>query len=68
MGIGSWLKKLRKREDDEAIERAEERSYESPEERRATSAHIEGLGADEVAARGVHEPNIEDADRFADDA
>jgi hypothetical protein len=64
MDIGSWWKKLTKREDAEAIHEAEERSYETPEERRLGSSDIESLAADEVAARGMHEPNIEDADRL----
>jgi hypothetical protein len=66
MGIGSWLKKLRKREDDDAIHRAEERSYETPAERRSTSGDMEGLEANEQTARGMREGNIEDAEKFAD--
>jgi hypothetical protein len=67
MGIGSWWKKLTKREDAEAMRAAEQRSYESPEERRITSSDIEGLKDDQFVARGAHEPNIEDAERLADE-
>ena len=67
MGIGSWLKKLRAREDQEAIERAEERVNETLDERRVSSGDLQGLQADEMAARNVHEPNMEDAERFAED-
>ena len=66
MSIGSWLKRLRKREDAKAIHRAEERSYETPEERRISSGDIEGLEADTQAARAMREGNIEDADRLGD--
>jgi hypothetical protein len=66
MDIGSWWKKLTKREDAEAMREAEERSYETPEERRISSSDVEGLAADEVAARGMHEPNIADADRLGE--
>ncbi len=66
MSIGSWFKKLRKREDAEAMHRAEERSYETPGERRITSGDIEGLEADAQSARAMREGNIEDAEKFAD--
>jgi hypothetical protein len=66
MGIGSWWKKLRQREDDEAIERAEEESHETPEERRLSSENVIGLDADQHAAERVLEPNIGDADELAD--
>ncbi len=66
MGIGSWFKKLRKREDDEAIHRAEERSHETSQEREITSGDMEGRQADELAARGMREGNIGDADRLAE--
>ena len=67
MGIGSWWRKLRQREDAEAIHRAEERSYETADERQATSGDFEGLQADEMAARSVREGNIEDVEDFAKD-
>jgi hypothetical protein len=67
MGIGSWWKKRRERADASAMEREEERWQESPEERRITSGDIEGLEADEIAARGVREGSIDDADRLGDE-
>jgi hypothetical protein len=66
VGIGSWWKRLRKREDDAAIERAQERVHETHEERHATDDY-EGMVTDERAARTVHEANVEDAERFAED-
>ena len=67
MGIASWWNKLMKREDDAAMKAAEERSHETPEERHATSGDMEGLQADERAARSMHEGNVEDVERFADE-
>jgi hypothetical protein len=67
MAFRSWLKKLRGREDAEAMHRAEERSYESAEERRITSGDIEGLEADAQASRAFREGNIENAEKFADE-
>jgi hypothetical protein len=66
VGIGSWLKKLRGREDERTIERARERQVESHEERHATEDY-DALQADERAARTMREANVEDAERFADD-
>jgi hypothetical protein len=67
MGIGSWLKKLRGREDEVAIERAEEARYETREERYATSSDLGTVKADQEASRAVHEPTIEDAEHFVED-
>jgi hypothetical protein len=66
MSISSWWKKRQQREDAEAMHEAEERSYESPEERRMDSTNMPGRGADEIAARGVHEGNIDAADRLSE--
>jgi hypothetical protein len=66
MGIGSWFKKLMAREDAGAMRRAEERSHETAEERRASSGDFEGMQADNRAARSEHEPNIEAADRLGE--
>jgi|1185.fasta_scaffold168875_1 hypothetical protein len=65
MGIGSWFKKFRKREDDDAIHRAEERGFETRGERYATSGDIEGVRADSQAGRYVHEGNIDDVERLS---
>ena len=66
MGIGSWWKKLRGREDAEILERAEAASYETPEERRLASESIIERDTDQHAAERVLEPNIKDADGLAD--
>ena len=68
MGIGSWWRKLRAREDASAIRRASEEQNETPAERRYTHGSREGLGAD-TAASGLHgvEPNVESADRLSED-
>jgi hypothetical protein len=49
MGLRSWLRSLRKREDDAALKRAEDMKLESPEERRITEGDFEGMQADEQA-------------------
>jgi hypothetical protein len=67
MGIQDWLKKLRGREDAAAVRDAEARSHETAEERHIGEGNIRGLRADELAARGMHEPNIDDAERLGDD-
>ena len=67
MGIGSWFKKWRQQGDAEAIERQEEWSTETPEERRISEEGVVGVQADEFAARTVHEQDIEDAEEFAED-
>ena len=46
MGIGSWLKKWRKREDDEAVQRAQNEYFDTEHEQRMESGDIEGLQAD----------------------
>ena len=56
-----------KREDEAAIERSQERAHETLDEQRVTSGDIAGLQSDEFAARSMHEGNIEDAERFAQD-
>jgi hypothetical protein len=67
MGISSWFKKWRQQGDAEAIERQEEWSTETPEERRISEEGVVGVQADEFAARTVHEQDIEDAEEFAED-
>jgi hypothetical protein len=67
MRIVSWWRRFRQREDEEAIERAQERVHESLDERRIASGDVQGLQADEMAARSVHEANVDDAERFAKD-
>jgi hypothetical protein len=66
VGIGSWWRKLRKREDEGALDRAQELSFETPEERRHSSSDVTGLAADERTARLAGEADIEEAERLGD--
>ena len=65
MGLRSWLRGLRKREDDAALKRAEEMKLESPEERRISEGDMEGMQADEQAGLSWGE-TPEGADRLAE--
>jgi hypothetical protein len=69
MAIGSWWKRLMKREDERAIEREVEREHETPEEQRFASGDMTALESDQRAAETVtfHDETIEDAERFAED-
>jgi hypothetical protein len=63
MGIRTWLSKLRKDEDATAIRRAEDvMRGASPQERERLSGDMEGLAADERAARGASEQSVGDSD------
>jgi hypothetical protein len=66
MSIVDWFKKLIGREDEAARERAAARAVESKEERAVTDAGVEGLTADEQAARSMAEGSIEDVDRLGE--
>jgi hypothetical protein len=66
MGIGSWWRKIRQREDEALIEREVEREHETREEQRFTSGDMTGLESDERAARSVRDANIEDVESFAE--
>ena len=68
MGIGSWFKKWRKQGDADAVQRAEEWSGETAEERRLAHEGVVGRQADDFAARTVREGNIGDAERCAEGA
>jgi len=59
---------MTQRKDEQAIERAEEQSHETLDERRLSSGDITGLQDDEFVARNLHEGNIEDAERLAEDS
>ena len=65
MGIGSWWKRLMKR-DEAALKREVEREHETREEQRFSSGDVTGLETDERAARTVREGNIEDVERLAE--
>jgi hypothetical protein len=64
VGIG-WWKRRRKREDAQTVERAEERRYQTPAERRVSSGDFTALKSNQRAARMVLEPNVEGAERLA---
>ena len=70
MGIGTWWKRLMKREDERAIEREVEREHETREEQRVASGDMTGLETDQRAAEAVtrHQETVEDAERFAEDS
>ena len=51
MGIRAWFDKLRRREDADALERAENLAEEPAEERARHSTDVEGVAADERAGR-----------------
>jgi hypothetical protein len=55
MSLLGWLKALRKREDESALHRAEERQLESPEERRLYEGGIDAVRADERAGQAFRE-------------
>jgi hypothetical protein len=66
MGVVDWFKKLMGREDEAARERAAAQAFESKAERAATAGGIEGVQADEAAARSMAEGSIQDADRLGE--
>jgi hypothetical protein len=68
MGLGSWWKRLMKRDDEQAIEREVEREHETREEQRFTSGDVTGLESDQRAAEAVtfHDETVEDAERLAE--
>ena len=65
MGLRSWLKGLRRREDEAALERAEEMQLETPEERRISQGDMESMQADEQAGLAWGETPA-GADRLAE--
>lgn len=67
MGLGDWWRRLMKREDERSIEHAVEEQDETLDERRISSGDIAGLQDDEIAARGINEPNIERAEHLGDE-
>jgi hypothetical protein len=67
MGLGDRWRRLTSRDDERAVERAEEEQNETLDERRHSSGDATGLEDDEFAARTFHEGNVEDAERLSDD-
>lgn len=66
MGIRTWLNKLSRQRDDEAIEESETRATATDEEEYQLSPDISGLGADAQAARLAGEASIDDVERLGD--
>lgn len=67
MGIREWFTKMRKREDAAAVARAEERaSGDERAERETWSGDMEGLAADNRAARRVVGGTQSDLDRLSE--
>jgi hypothetical protein len=66
VGLRDLFKRFEKREDAEALKRAEEMKLESPAEREISKGDIEGMAADEQAGLMLGEPSIEHADRLAE--
>ena len=65
MGIRQWFTKIRKSENEGAVERArDEIRAGSPEEREGISGDIEHLGAANLAERAPGESSIRDSGRF----
>ena len=65
VSIREWIASFRRRRDAAAMQRAEERDTETPEERAVTSGNIDGLAADEQAAR-IAGQTPADADRLGE--
>jgi hypothetical protein len=59
MGLRAWWHRLQKHEDDKALERAAERQLENPEEREISNGDMEGMLADEMAGRSLHDSSAE---------
>jgi hypothetical protein len=66
VGIFDWFKKRRQHEDDEALEQAEAKAVETPDEPAESSGDIDGMRADEDVARLAGEASMHDAERLGD--
>ena len=58
MGIGSWFKKWRKREDDAEIQRAQNEFFDTPQEQQIESGDMEALQADYRAGMIARDPRV----------
>jgi len=56
MGLREWIDKLRRREDADALERAQSERTETVDERAAASDDVEGRAADVAAEEHGGEP------------
>jgi hypothetical protein len=66
MGIRSWFKNMRERDDEAARERAADEAFESADEREISASSREGLAADEWGARRAGEGSARDVNRMGD--
>lgn len=66
MGIRKWFARQRQEADADALERAEEEVFETPEERKFSEGDRYGLAADNRIARRAGEASIQDVDRLSD--
>jgi hypothetical protein len=67
MGILDWFKSIGRRRDEAARERAASEAFDTKEERAASAGGIEGVTADEEAARLIGEgTSMRDVDRLGE--
>jgi hypothetical protein len=66
MGIRSWFKNMRERDDEAVRERVAEDALETPDERAISSASREGLAADEWGAQRAGMGSSSDVNRLGD--
>jgi hypothetical protein len=66
MSLWSWLRGLGKREDEDALRRAEDERHETRDEQRFTEGDIEGIQADQRASRDFLQ-TPEQTERLAED-
>jgi hypothetical protein len=60
MGLRAWWHRFQKDEDEKALERASELQLESQEEREISKGDMEGMLADEMAGRSLHDSSAEE--------
>ena len=58
MGIRSWFKRREKREDEEALQRAQGEFFDTPQEQRLESQDIQGIQADNQAGMLMRDPRV----------
>ena len=66
MGIHSWFKNRRARDDEAARKQVEEEALETPNERAITSSSREGLAADQWGAQRAGLGSSSDVNRLGD--
>jgi hypothetical protein len=60
VGLRAWWYRLQKHEDEKALEHAAERKLESAEEREISTGDMEGMLADEMAGRSLHDSSADE--------